>query len=224
MRMTTLLTAAPALVEPRLPVSVQCRQPPPVPRSVMHREIDRARGYTKMTKAFLIAIALILWTDFAQAQTADKIEVYEYGTYTSPPGVDVDVTRHGVVISDLDYTDLVEQTRTIVAQVGVQFGFRYHLLGKPLGTFVPITVVVRYPSPGIVSPGNPVPFVVDDYSAPAILGTNLFYTWTFDDRSEIVPGIWTIEIWYGDKKLGEEKFNVVLPPIAQLDMQLEPGG
>jgi uncharacterized protein DUF3859 len=177
-----------------------------------------------MTKAFLIAIALILWTDFAQAQTADKIEVYEYGVYTSPPGVDVDVTRQGVIITDLDYTNLVEQTRTIVAQVGVQFGFRYHLVGKPLGMLVPITVVVRFPSPGIVSPGNPVPFVVDDYSTPAILGTNLFYSGTFDDQSEIVLGIWTIEIWYGDKKLGEQKFDVVLPPIAQLETQLEPRG
>ena len=177
-----------------------------------------------MTKAFLTAFALILWTDFVQAQTADKIEVYEYGVYTSPPGVDVDVTRQGVIITDLDYSDRVEQTSKIIAQVGVQFGFRYRLVGKPLGTLIPVTVVVKFPSPGIVSPGNPVPFVVDDYCAPAILGTNLFYSWTFDDQSEIVPGIWTIEIWYGDKKLGDEKFNVVLPPIAQLETELEPGG
>jgi hypothetical protein len=45
-------------------------------------------------------------------------------------------------------------------------------------------------------------------------GGSNFLTWPFERRSDLVPGIWTIEIWQGRKKLGEQKFNVILPPIS----------
>ena len=35
-----------------------------------------------------------------------------------------------------------------------------------------------------------------------------------DARSDLVPGIWVIQIWQGDQKLTEQPFKVILPPIS----------
>ncbi len=150
----------------------------------------------------------------AHAQAVRSIEIYEYGTYESPEGVDIGLSRRGVVNSELDYIELVQSTRTIMGRIGVQFGFRFRIVGEPEGAPVPISITMKFPEPGIAAPGNPRRFVNDDFSYVQALNSDDFYTWTFDRAEELVPGLWTFEVWVGDKKFAEQTFQVIVPPIS----------
>ncbi len=165
-------------------------------------------------RTVVVALGLVLIAAVARAQTAEKLDVYEYGVYASSPRVAVGRSQQGIVRYQASRIELVEATRTVVAQIGGQFGFRYRLTGRPIGAGVPLTIVTRFPAPGILAPKGSVPFVRDVDTVTATLGGSNFLTWPFERRSDLVPGIWTIEIWQGTKKLTEQKFNVILPPVA----------
>ena len=77
-----------------------------------------------------------------------------------------------------------------------------------------LRIVAKFPPPGVLGKNNPKPVLQDDYVELGFVGREDFLTWTFEKRSDLVPGIWTFEIWSGDRKLAEEKFNIVLPPIS----------
>ena len=162
----------------------------------------------------LTIIALTVSIGFATADSGPTVKVLEHGTYSSSPGVTVGLTRQGLTHGAMDHIEQIESTRIVVGQLGNQFGFRYRLSGFPDGASVLLRMKMKFPPPGMVAPGKSVPFLEDEYTALKAAGANSWTTWTFDDRSQIVPGIWVFEIWYGDKKLAEEKFTVVLPPIA----------
>ena len=48
----------------------------------------------------------------------------------------------------------------------------------------------------------------------AAAGREDFLTWTFEMKSDLVPGIWTFEIWSDGKKLTEQSFEIILPPTS----------
>jgi uncharacterized protein DUF3859 len=162
----------------------------------------------------LVILGLALITGAAHAQIADKLDVYEYGIYASSPRVAVGQSQQGMTRYQAERIELKEATRTVVARIGTEFGFRYRVTGKPSGAPVLLTIVTRFPAPGVLAPTGSVPFVEDVDTAIAALNTPSFITWPFERRSDLVPGIWTVEIWQGAKKLGEQKFNVILPPVS----------
>jgi len=168
-----------------------------------------------MPRLLVAAIVLVLLSiGFAHAKGEAAAHVYEYGIYKAPLGFEYGVSRHGIVQSHVDDIDLVEKTSTVIAQMGGGFGIRYRLTGLPRGTVGLLTIVIKYPAPGILADGGSVPFTEDEYTELVALSGNRFYTWSFDRRTDLVPGIWTFEVWVGGKKLCEQKFNVILPPIA----------
>jgi uncharacterized protein DUF3859 len=168
-----------------------------------------------MIRLIVAAIALIIMSiGFAHAETVRNIEIYEHGIYDSPEGVDVGLSRQGVVNAELDHIELLQSTRTVVAGIGVQFGFRFRIIGEPDGAPVPITITMKFPEPGITALDSPRRFVDDDFSYVQAVNSEDFYTFTFDRAEEMVPGLWTFEVWVGDRKFGEETFIVILPPIS----------
>lgn len=167
-----------------------------------------------MTRALLSVIALLMSIGLANARSEPTIEIYEYGTYTLQPGVVIGLTRRGMEHGVIDHIDLVQSTETVVGHVGNRFGFRYRVDGVPLGTRVPLTLVMRFPAPGMVTKGGSAPFLDDELAIIAVAGIDSFRTWTFEERSDIVPGLWVFEIWHGKKKIAEQNFTVILPPIA----------
>jgi hypothetical protein len=180
----------------------------------MHARRKRLRMMgTTMLKAFIAAI-VIGTIGIVQVPTPQRVDIYEFGTYSSSPAFEVGLSRQGVPQTVVDRIDLIEATQTIVARIGVEFGFRFRIVGTPYGARVPVTYVMRYPEPGLLAPKRSVPFVEDVYTWPGWLSEHNFRTLRFDSRSDLVPGIWTIEVWVGGKKLAEQKFNVILPPIA----------
>jgi hypothetical protein len=167
-----------------------------------------------MTRALLSIIAFLMTIGLARADTEARIEVYEFGTYSSADSVDIGLTRRGLDYGLVDRIELVQSTRTVVGHVGNSFGFRFRVGGRPLGAPIHLTLVMRFPPPGMVTKSGSAPFLDDDYRSIKVIGSDHFEIWTFEDKAQIVPGVWTFEIWNGNKKLAEEKFTVILPPIA----------
>ena len=171
-------------------------------------------GSNRILRWAVLAIALLLQPVLAHAQGVQRAEVYEYGTYVSDGGVEVGTTRQGIVRSQTPGIRQIESTRTVIAQLGAEFGFRYKLIGSRPGALVPITIVAKFPPPGVLGRTSPVPILRDDYMQVTTTGKEDFLTWTFEMRSDLVPGTWTFELWSGGKKLTEQSFEVILPPTS----------
>lgn len=158
----------------------------------------------------LLLLLLVSTGAYAQTPQIDRIDVVEYGIYTvntestlSAPGV-AGGTRN--IVSDIRHA---ATTRNVPAQKGVKFGYRFTVIGAPAGTIVPIHMVVILPLPGLRDPAMQKPFTRDEYDRTAGIGTTSFTTYSLDDDWEVVPGIWTFQIWYQGRKLAEQKFTVV---------------
>jgi hypothetical protein len=126
----------------------------------------------------------------AQAPQITRIDVREYGIYTA------DMTRTAV-------------TRTIPAQRGVRFGFLFVVIGDPAGAIVPLRTVTIIPSPGLRDPSTQQVRTQNEHDANAHIGNSNFLGYSFDNNWELVPGIWTMQVWHQGRKLAEQTFKVV---------------
>lgn len=164
-----------------------------------------------MTRVFLSALLLLAATVAATAQTVDRIKVLDFGVYTREViGAE---KMSGVAIGRINTSQnfkLVEKTDTIVLKKGPTFGVRYETLGKPRGSQVKLTWVMRFPEPGLVDPKGQ-RFFTNEFSRDHTIGNESFRAYSFDEQWEMVPGEWTFEFWDGPRKIGEKRFNVVKP-------------
>jgi hypothetical protein len=97
----------------------------------------------------LSIIALLLTSGAAYAQTPqiERIRFTEYGIYT----VDREIQgRDALGINKAAASNLRHEAtlRTIPAQIGTTFGFRYEVMGKPHAAPIELRQVVIFPSPG----------------------------------------------------------------------------
>lgn len=145
---------------------------------------------------------------YAQKAQVSRIDVTEYGLYTaditkkqqSPTGVSHNIVnniRHAVT------------TRTVPAQLGVHFGFRYRIVGKPTGAPVTLTKVTIFPPGGLHKPGVATPILQNKYDLARKIGQTSFTDYSLEDSWEVVPGTWTFELWVGNRKLTSQSFEVV---------------
>src|SRR5690348_15165117 len=84
----------------------------------------------------------------------DRVVIYEYGIYqTVSAGKYKDPSAPGGERGTVANIDLVERTANIPAELETEFGIRYVLDGGPDGANVPVTIVMRFPAPGLKEPG-----------------------------------------------------------------------
>ena len=160
---------------------------------------------------FTIVGFLLLFTSYgAQAQTAkiSDIEFTQYGIYT----VDRQIQgRDALGINKAAASNVrhAATMRAVPAQIGTTFGFRYKLIGTPPDFPVELRQVIIFPSPGLMpSPTFP-PIMQDEFMLQTRIGETSYASYTLEDRFELVPGTWTIEIWYGSRMLGTQHFKLV---------------
>ena len=183
------------------------------PHSNLATAHTESRVLIRMNKLrLLLLVALALTGGCSQIPQVEKIKVTDFGIYTAErdssiktPNTASGVT-HGV---DIDTISLSETTRTIPARMGIHFGFRYSIIGAPSDADVDLHVVNIFPSPGLVNPATQVPRMRDDYVHTGVIGEECYHDYSFDHDWELVPGTWTFQIWYQDRKLAEQSFNVV---------------
>jgi hypothetical protein len=166
-----------------------------------------------MTRFLPVLALLALTSNFASAQEVERVDVYEFGTYAANgPSYIHPSSPQGIKIEGHDGYTHLETTRTVVAQLGTRFGFRYRVQGMASGAYAPLTMVWKFPPPGIIGsdPAHRVQREVVEFDATS--DDNYVITMSLESVSDLVPGIWTMEIWSGDQKLAEQSFEV-LPPL-----------
>jgi hypothetical protein len=161
-----------------------------------------------------ILISLLLLaalSNAAGAQTVQRIEITEFGIYRSKttevvaaPGT---ATGTEWLVTDIK---LVKQTTTVPARLGVEFGFRYKIIGRG-GASVRLKKLTLIPQPGIRNPKTGNTSVRSESFLDRKVGTTNYTSYGLDNSWEIVTGTWTIELWDGDRKLASKSFNVVAP-------------
>jgi hypothetical protein len=169
----------------------------------------------RLTAILFAAIFFSLGRAAAQEQDALRIDVFEYGLYErgevvgefAPPNQGF----HHQAVASIRH---LETTRIVPGRLGVAFGVRYRLEGGGIGFSVPVRLVIRFPPQGLYNPEYDEPLHVDVIEKFETLGDDNFNLMNFDHPWEIEPGIWTIEFWSGDTKLGEEQFEVITPPVS----------
>jgi len=171
----------------------------------------------------MLAIGLLMTlVSGVHAQAVQRIDIVEYGIYktqaesfAAAPG-----TATGKVeeVSDIQ---LIEATTTVPARVGVEFGFRYKIVGQPNtgaqtgatiagqgATTVNLKNVTLIPAPGMRNPQTKNVTVTSVFFQDAKVGAEPVRLFRFTEPWEVVPGIWTLEIWDGDRKLVSQSFLV----------------
>jgi hypothetical protein len=153
-------------------------------------------------------LALLLPPGAAYAQTSqvERLEITDFGIYTvdrEPRGRDL----HGVKRATGTNVQHMETTKTIPAQIGTSFGFRYKVIGEPDGATVDIRKVIVFPAPGLQpSRGKRVPR--DESTVTATIGETRADLYTLEDAFELVPGTWIVELWSGGRKLATQSFTL----------------
>jgi len=154
-----------------------------------------------------------------QPGSVDRIDVTDYGIYTAEKS---EVTtkgknpRHYAV----ENVAIVALTDTVQAIPGVKFGLRYRIIGDPLDARVTVKIVVKYPPEGVLSPKDGVlhdfTYTVTDH----IGGLYSFAGYSADETWEMVPGVWTLQLWVSDKMYAEKTFTMV-PKPSQVALRRE---
>jgi hypothetical protein len=106
---------------------------------------------------------------------------------------------------------LIRSTTSVTARIGVSFGMNYRLVGPRAGDSVAVRVVWRFPPQGLVNPARGEPQYQSEHTITQLVGGVSANTYTFDEPWEMVPGVWVLELWHGDRKLAEMAYTVTLP-------------
>jgi hypothetical protein len=162
-------------------------------------------------RAAIAAFALLALPAAAPAETptVDRIEIVDRGVYEIVAGAETknEDTPTGVITA-VETEKLVTPGNAVAARVGLEFGFRYRIVGGPDGADVSLDMVYTYPAPGLKSPDTAAPITETRYSRTKKIGATEYLGYAFEKDWEIVPGTWTFAIWQGGKKLAEESFTV----------------
>jgi uncharacterized protein DUF3859 len=150
----------------------------------------------------------------ASTSAVERLEVYDFGIYTAEARSKRGFTALGLTIDALYGIRHREATRTIKAELGVRFGYRYHAVGRPRGALSHLRMVLKCPAPGLIG-RDPEKFIRrDEWESCVILGADSFHFASLDALSDLVPGIWTFEIWAVQRLMAKESFTVIAPLVC----------
>ena len=162
-------------------------------------------------RALLAVGLLVTGLGTAHAQTVQRIDITEFGTYAAH--VDKKIEAAGTatgttnVISDVK---LVQAGSVVPRRIGTRFGLRYTIVGDGGGD-VTLTKIVRVPSPGLRNPATGNAIVTEKVPLQRRIGVNYYTGYSFEQDWELVPGTWTIELWQGERKLASRSFTIAKP-------------
>jgi hypothetical protein len=162
-----------------------------------------------MGRMSIFALAFLMpIVSSAKAQQVTSIDIVEYGLYTADR-VKAQRAASGVLQATIGNIRHAATTTTVPAQIGVRFGFRYRVNGLPAGQKVQLRKVTVYPAGGARPPNSTQPLQKNETALAPTIGETTYTGYTFDEAWERLPGTWTIQLWYGDRKFAEKSFTVV---------------
>jgi hypothetical protein len=105
----------------------------------------------------------------------------------------------------------VSRTTTLAARKGVHFGFEYVLVGAPKGAMIDVRKVTIFPDRGVANPQTGKTWTRGERISTNFIGEHQFSGYGLDHYWEVVPGVWTLQVWYRDRKLAEQSFSLTKP-------------
>ena len=157
-------------------------------------------------RAAVVALVAILACGAARAQDVSRIDVIEYGIYA----VDRDSQGRnaaGIAQATVSNARLAVATHNVPAQRGVTFGFRYKVIGPSNGDDVTLHKVTIFPPAGLRTPAGEV-LHQTERTLKNRTGETRFTSYAIVEDFEVVPGVWTIELWAGGRKMASESFTL----------------
>lgn len=148
----------------------------------------------------------------AQKVRVDRIDIIGKRIYQVTVGKLIPDKRAptGVVASVIKVTKS-EDTATLHARIGLEFGIQYVIVGSPKGALVPIRIVNVYPNQGLRNPKTHRIVRRVEFVRNKIVGDVIDAGYAFENGWEIVPGRWRFELWYKNRELVEQSFIVRKP-------------
>jgi hypothetical protein len=148
-----------------------------------------------------------------QAVQVDDAVVVEFGEFKARqtgPKIPAKDTAAGWVKSiGSQYPKLAHAGAKVVARLGNTFGIGRVIRGRPESAVVDAHVRVIHPP--TTNPETGVTTIVDEWDQTTVIGIVRFDGWSFYEPWAMVPGKWTIQLFYADRKLVEQTFEVVQP-------------
>jgi hypothetical protein len=177
-----------------------------------------------MRVPFLVTCLLAATTSGAVAQTptvAEKgatvtgITVTKAGTYTgdstSAPARAGQQSPTNTVGTATNW-QFVSAGADVAGKIGTQFGIEFRVDGEPAGDGVTLYMAFTFPPQGIRNPNTGNVLHTAKVAFPNMkIGALSLFGYGFDNAWEIVPGVWTEQIWYQNRMLAERTFTVGKP-------------
>jgi hypothetical protein len=160
-------------------------------------------------KTIICILLLCVLTAVTEAQEVLVVggQVTEVGIYTSQVVTVTSTTNTvGGKLEGLDGFTLLRSTTNVPARIGTRFGFRYRIRGAPQNAPITLTLVGKHPL--YTNPKTGKTSTRDQYQLLSWIG-DTYTSYSFDETWELVPGIFTFEVWHQEKKLCEQSFTVV---------------
>lgn len=161
------------------------------------------------------AIALALLTSVSIGEDAPSAsgKVKAYGVFrvdSEEKTEHVDGTPSGIRRT-AEQAWVAEKGEKIRAKLGLRFGIEYSLAGLPKDQDVTIRKVVIHPTIKTPDGRERTTYQTEVKRHTSKDGTFSAQTgYGFDHDYELVAGTWTIQMWYGERKLVEQRFDVRL--------------
>ena len=148
----------------------------------------------------------------AQAPVVRGITITHAGAYTaetkSAPAQSGQESPTGTVGTDTNWhfeSDFDRCTR----QGRRQFGVEFRIDGEPREDSVTLYLTLMFPPQGMHNPNTGKTMHTAKIAFPNMkIGALCVVGYGFDNEWEIVPGVWTEQIWYQDHMLAERSFTI----------------
>jgi hypothetical protein len=178
------------------------------------------RGDSTVRLAAAVVLALLCTAGaWAQPAAVQSAQILWAGTYEAQ--VVGTVEQPGTAIGKTNLLGNIvklETTTTVKARLGTSFGIEFTLSGSPEGAQADVTIVVVLPKAGLLNPVTQKRSFREEWRpSPRPIGGASVVGYLMEMDWEIVPGIWTFEIWSNGRKLGEQPFCVVTDRPPQPD-------
>lgn len=162
----------------------------------------------RLARLLLLPLLLASLSASAQAVKIDRIDIVGKGVYLIEAGVQTtNANTPTGTITAVTTVKNIEATTNIRARLGMEFGLQYVIAGEPMGADVLLDIVNIFPAPGLREPGAQ-PMTESKYSRTKKVGETVYLGYGFENDWEIVPGVWTFQIFHQGRKLAEQSFIV----------------
>lgn len=160
-------------------------------------------------RLLLVILALVTLSPCeAEVKTSQSIQLLEFGTFkklvshgdVAAPGA-IAGARHAV-----SKVTLVECTTNVAARVETSFGFRVRMPGNADGSIVQCSAKCIHPR--LTDPSSGRSSEVEQWDTSGLAGEEGYIGYTLDNDWELVPGLWTIQVFMNSKLVIEKTFNL----------------